>query len=604
MDVYMENDQKIEPLLLLSFDATADERSKSPELSYGTFLISSPAPALPSDTIPAEELIWEIIFSYTESYESLVNTHPTIDFRFLISGYGIARGSKEDILMLSSDPQMIYIEKPKRLFFETYHGRQVSCINSAQSLFPDSLTGQGVLVGIIDSGIDYAHPDFRNPDGTTRISLLWDQVLGEVFSSETINRALQASSEAERYDICPSVDISGHGTHVAGIAAGNGAASAGVFRGVAYEATYIIVKLGVFNSTGFPGTAQLMEAVDFCITESMQLQMPLALNLSFGNTYGSHSGTSLLETFLNQISNHSRLSICVGSGNEGVSGGHTNGILPVTSPASDSLQLSPVSPSPTVVEFAISEFSTSLSIQIWKNYEDDFSLSIYNPASDSSILISEASGTARYHLGDTTLLVFYGEPAPYSIYQEILFEFIPDMYYLDSGIWSITLLPRQIRSGEWEMWMPAAAVRNTGTRFLLPTPDTTLTIPSTAAGVITVGAYDSATDAIASFSGRGYTYGTDQPKPDLVAPGVEITSCAPGGGYTELTGTSMATPFVTGSCAALMQWGIVNGNDPFLYGEKVKARLRRGARKLPGTQEHPNPQSGWGALCLRNSLPK
>ncbi len=599
----MDNNQKIEPLLLLSFDATDDERDKSPELSYGTFSISYSNSGTPSDSIPREELIWEIIFSYIGNYEALTDAHPAIAFRFLINGYGIARGSRENILTLSSDARIIYIEKPKRLFFETYHGRQVSCINSAQTLFPNSLSGQGVLVGIIDSGIDYAHPDFRNPDGTTRIALLWDQVLGEVYSSDTINQALYAPNATERYNICPSVDLSGHGTHVAGIAAGNGAASAGVFRGVAYEATLIIVKLGVFSSTGFPGTAQLMEAVDFCIAESERLNMPLALNLSFGNTYGSHSGTSLIETFLEQISNHSRLSICVGSGNEGVSGGHTNGSLPVSTQDSGFSLLPPAAENPTVVEFAISEFTPSLSIQLWKNYEDDFSLSLYNPVSDRSITISEASGTARYTLGNTTLLVFYGEPAPYSVYQEIFIDFIPNTLYLDSGVWNITLMPRQIRSGEWEMWMPASAVRNEATRFLLPTPDTTLTIPSTSPGVITVGAYDSATGAIASFSGRGNTYGTNQPKPDLVAPGVEITSCSPGGGYTERTGTSMATPFVTGSCAALMQWGIVNGNDPFLYGEKMKARLRRGTRRLSGTQKHPNPQSGWGALCLRDSLP-
>jgi subtilisin family serine protease len=200
-------------------------------------------------------------------------------------------------------------------------------------------------------------------------------------------------------------------------------------------------------------------------------------------------------------------------------------------------------------------------------------------------------------------VINYGEPSPYSIYQEIRLELIPKNTYLDSGIWTITLLPRRVIDGTWEMWMPAAAARNYGTRFLTPSASTTLTIPSTASQVITVGAYDWATDQPASFSGRGRTWGTDQVKPDLVAPGVDITSCSPGGGYTSRTGTSMATPFVTGSCALLMQWGIQNGNDPFLYGEKLKAYLRRGARKLPAFVEYPNPQVGWGALCLKDSLP-
>ena len=151
--------------------------------------------------------------------------------------------------------------------------------------------------------------------------------------------------------------------------------------------------------------------------------------------------------------------------------------------------------------------------------------------------------------------------------------------------------------------MPAAAIRNTGTQFLTPTADITLTIPSTASGVITVGAYDSFSGTPAPFSGRGFTWNTNQIKPDLVAPGVDIISCAVGGGYDTKSGTSMATPFVTGSCALLMQWGIVEGNDRFLYGEKMKAYLIRGAKRLSFSEVYPNPQTGWGALCFKDSFP-
>ena len=131
----------------------------------------------------------------------------------------------------------------------------------------------------------------------------------------------------------------------------------------------------------------------------------------------------------------------------------------------------------------------------------------------------------------------------------------------------------------------------------------TITIPSTAARVITVGAYDGYFDRAAAFSGRGYTRETNQVKPDLVAPGVDITSCAPGGGYVVRSGTSMATPFVSGGAALLMQWGIVNKNDLYLYGEKMKAYLIKGARRLPAMQYYPNPVFGWGALCVAQSLP-
>ena len=187
--------------------------------------------------------------------------------------------------------------------------------------------------------------------------------------------------------------------------------------------------------------------------------------------------------------------------------------------------------------------------------------------------------------------------------QEIFIDFLAEDTYLDSGVWKVILTPERIVEGAYDMWMIDAKGRNFGTRFLKPTPDTTLTIPSTSARVIAVGAYDARRKAYASFSGRGWH---DEPffvRPDLAAPGVEVTTTAAGGGYVSVTGTSFAAPFVTGAAALLMQWGIVQGNDPYLYGEKVKAYLRKGARQLPGFEKWPNNQVGYGALCVRNSLP-
>ena len=194
--------------------------------------------------------------------------------------------------------------------------------------------------------------------------------------------------------------------------------------------------------------------------------------------------------------------------------------------------------------------------------------------------------------------MYYGEPSPYNPYQEIYLDFIPVGSYIDDGIWKIRLTPIRITDGAFDMWLPAGNVLNSGTGFLNPVEETTLTIPSTATKVITVGAYDARFDQAAAFSGRGYTRATNQVKPDLVAPGVEIMSCAPGGGYQVRTGTSMATPFVTGSAALLMQWGITDGNDAYLYGEKMKAYLIRGARKLPGFTAYPNPVLGDNGIIV------
>ena len=202
-----------------------------------------------------------------------------------------------------------------------------------------------------------------------------------------------------------------------------------------------------------------------------------------------------------------------------------------------------------------------------------------------------------------TILLYYGKPGPYSVAQEIYLDFIPKENYLEEGLWRIRLTPREIVEGNFDFWLPSASVLSRSTRFLRPSPETTLTIPSTAAGVISVGAYDDAYQSFADFSGRGFTRMTRQVKPDLVAPGVGIITARSGGGYETVTGTSFATPFVTGSAALLMQWGIVDGRDPFLYGEKIKAYLRRGARHLPGYSQWPNPELGFGTLCLSDSIP-
>jgi len=153
-----------------------------------------------------------------------------------------------------------------------------------------------------------------------------------------------------------------------------------------------------------------------------------------------------------------------------------------------------------------------------------------------------------------------------------------------------------------DLWLPSTERIGFSTGFPEPEPDTTLTIPSTADGIIAVGAYDVARDAVASFSGRGDT-ADGRKAPTLVAPGVGVVTAAPGGGYTTRTGTSIAVPFVTGSVALMMEWGIVQENDPYLYGEKVKAYLIKGARRLPGQEEVPDKKAGWGALCLSDSLP-
>ena len=380
---------------------------------------------------------------------------------------------------------------------------------------------------------------------------------------------------------------------MAGIAAGNGRGSEGRrYRGAAPESELVIVKMKSPQPGGFPRTTELMTGVDYLIRKAQEMRMPIAVNISFGNTYGPHDSTSLVERFLNDISDTWKNVICIGSGNEGTAAGHASGLV------SDEEE--------AVQELAVQERETVLNVQIWKSYADEMDISIVNPSGERVGPFREILGPQRFLLGGTELLVYYGEPKPYSVRQEIYISFLPVQSYVDSGVWRIILMPRRIVDGTYQMWLPAQEALNVGTAFLTPNSMSTLTVPSTASQAVTVAAYDARTFSYADFSGRGPAAvyeGGNVPKPDLAAPGVLVNAPVPGGGYRAFSGTSFAAPFVTGSAALLMEWGIVRGNDPYLYGEKVKAYLRRGARELPGYSEWPNAQLGYGVLCVEDSLP-
>lgn len=576
------NNQKLENMLNLAIEATEQEREKSLELDVGY------------DPIDRE---WDLIVKYSGDLERVRELPAKVVE--MQNQFAIVTIQESLIEALADLPQIEYIEKPKRLFFETANGRRVSCIDSVQNTAP-YLWGKGVLVAVIDSGIEYANVDFRKEDGTTRILSLWDQSvegvspqgyqLGTEFTEEQINEALRQKTRAEQLAIVPSIDTSGHGTAVTGIAAGNGRGSeAGRQAGAAPESSLIIVKLGSPRKEGFPRTTELMQGIDYVIRKAQELGMPVAVNLSFGNTYGSHDGTSLLERFIDDISNYWKNVICIGNGNEGGSGGHTAGRITGQEEA--------------VIELAVQENEEALSVQIWKAYHDVMDISIVAPSGTRVGPVQELLGTQRFTVGETEILLYYGEPSPFSANQEIYIEFLPKDTYITSGIWRIILTPRKIISGNYALWLPSENVLNEGTRFLFPVETRTLTIPATAQRAISVSAYDSLTFVYADFSGRGGIEGIPLGKPDLAAPGVNVLAPARDGGYLAFTGTSFATPFVTGGAALLMEWGIVRGNDPYLYGEKVKAYLRRGARELPGFTEYPNPQVGYGALCVRESLP-
>lgn len=229
-----------------------------------------------------------------------------------------------------------------------------------------------------------------------------------------------------------------------------------------------------------------MQAIDFCIRFAAERNQPLALNLSYGNNYGSHTGTSLLETYLDEAALVGRTTICIGSGNEGNLRRHASGQLEAGREK--------------VVEFSVSPYETSLSIQLWKQYVDSFQITLTTPSGSQIVVSEETAGTFRSLQDGMEILWYFGEPSPYQILQEIYLEIIPvsDRAMIQGGIWKLTLMPKQLVDGRFELWMPSGAQINEETGFLVSESALTLTIPSTAMRPITVAAYDANTDTYAA----------------------------------------------------------------------------------------------------------
>lgn len=578
----MANSQKQENLLNLALDSTEEERVQSEILNVG---------------FDESTRRWEVIVKYHGDLERIANEE--IDVEILLAGYAIVTLPEKYMEALADMEETEYIEKPKSLTYGLFEAKENSCIYPSLQQ-EKNLTGQGVLMAIIDSGIDYLLPDFQF-NGESRILYLWDQSqppdetkgqhtpagfrVGTEFNKAQIDAAIQAATKTgnrrEALQIVPQQDTSGHGTGVAAVAASSN--SSILLKGVASGCELLIVKLGTTPENDFPGTTQLMRGITYALRKALELNRPLVINLSYGNSYGSHDGTSLLERFLDNASGVGRNVICVGCGNEGAGGGHIEGNVKVDD----------------MVELAVAERELTLNIQLWKSYEDRFGVILVSPGRVRyEVVLSGSPGRQEVVLGTTKVLIYVGMPTPYSSLQELFFVFLPTGAYVDSGVWEWQFTPEKIVSGNYQMYLPTAALRNSGTRFFQPTPNLTLTIPSTARAVISVAAYNDTLNAYADFSGRGLPESgqiyldSEGGKPDLAAPGVGILAAKVGGGTDTYTGTSFAAPMVSGAAALLMEWGIVQGNDPYLYGEKVKAFLRKGAKPIRGEGSYPNNRVG------------
>ena len=518
---------------------------------------------------------YEVVAKYNGDILRLENE---IGVSVEILGYNYAiiiADSEEKINRLLDYPEIEYIEKP--FILETQDVQSFSSTGITRFKQRNELTGKGAILGMIDSGIDYNLPVFRDKDGNSKILYYWDQSIqgtppegfqeGTLYTNEDINRAIKGEIKI------PISATSSHGTHVAGICAE-----------IANEASIIAVRVGRRVTDTFSKSTEFMRAIKFILDKALELKMPVAINISYGSNEGSHKGLSLFEQYIDDMSSFWKNNIVVAAGNNGDKGGHKNINIKDTGKN-------------TEVEFIVGEDEKLLNLNIWPEFIDDFSVYLVNPSNVKTQPISLTSGEIKNSIGATKIKGYFYPIAPYSLTRRVSIQ-MSSITSISPGIWKLVFEPINIVDGNIDIYLPTSEGISKNTKFLTPTKTATVTVPGTANKVITVGSFNSRTDTVSIFSGEGDIENGIY-KPDLLAPGEDIVSVLPGGNIGALTGTSMAAPHVTGSVALFMQWGIVDKNDLFLYSQKMKALLTRNARRSP-LNTYPNNSMGYGFLDLSN----
>ncbi len=460
------------------------------------------------------------------------------------------------------------------------------------------LKGQDVLIGFIDTGIDYTHPAFRRPDGLSRIVGIWDQTLqtgqppfdlnyGTAYSQEELNQALGME---DPFSLVPSRDENGHGTFLAGVAAGS-ALPQQSFSGAAPEALIAMVKLKpakeylkeIFYVTGSAPAYQstdIMLGIRYLILLADALKKPLVLCIGLGSNQGSHSGSSPLDSMLSVTDQYRGIHAVTAAGNEAGKAHHFYG----TAANSGAYE---------AVEILVEPGTSGFCAELWGQPPEVYAVGFESPLGEviqklpPRISFSE---NISFILENTRIFVTSEIVQTVSGQQLIFIRFSDPT----PGSWKIRVYTDSFNNGNYHIWLPITGFSDPDVRFLRPNPDTTLTVPSASVSTMTTAAYNAYDNSLFLNSSRGFTR-TGQIKPDFAAPGVNVFGPNLRGGFTTATGTSVAAAITAGACAQMVEWGMRRTPPRIFNNSELKALFIRGADR--SRQElYPNREWGYGTL--------
>lgn len=555
-------------------------------------------PAIP----PAQnEEYGDFIIKYRQNIMGSFEPAPNTRFQIINEMYGVLYVPLSELNGIEVNSYS-YTSIPKCFTYMDMEALTSAGINRLHNHPYLKLLGEGTAIAIIDSSVDYLNPVFRDGD-RSRIAYLWDQTIvgnedtrvpfGRLFTNEEINEAIASENPL---DIVPSQDTNGHGTAMAGIAAGNVVPGEN-FSGAAPGATLIVIKLKPAKQYlreffQIPDSAEIFQEDDIMLGISVamkyatELQMPLSVCLGIGTSQGAHIGSSPLSQYLNYLTGFIQVSASVAAGNEGTARHHYAGFLSEDHKSD-------------TAELRIGENEKGFSLECWGEPPEVYEVSIQSPTGETlnvSNSLGAGTQTLNFVFVETKVLVNYIAMERSTGNPLIYFRFFNPA----AGVWRITLKTNSNSTSRFHMWLPVQGLISPDTYFLQSTPYNTVTTPGDSPDSITTTAYQYRDNSLYLQASRGFTP-NDQVTPNIAAPGVGMTIPLPGGRFGTASGTSLAAAMTAGAAALIFEWAIIRGNAPFFPGIGVKYYLQNGAAREENLQ-YPNPDWGYGRMDLYHTF--